>query len=112
VKPETVAYSSIIGKFSSPNLSYDLHLQANGSIIFYVSSDGTTYAQSNSNSSQITANSWNHVCGVYDGQSLQTYVRGMPNGSATPYSSGIYSGSADVIVGGGVIILIGHRVLI
>ncbi len=100
VNPETVAYSSIIGKFSSPNLSYDLHLQANGSIIFYVSSDGTTYAQSNSNSSQITTNSWSHVCGVYTGRTIQTFVQGSPNGASTAYDLGIFSGSADVVVGG------------
>lgn len=101
IKPESLPGSSIVGKFNSPNLAYNLQLTTNGRIQFYLSPDGTDY--SNSSSSLVSAIStgvWSHVCGTYDGNLMRVFVNGQQNGTSTSYSSGTYNGSAEFRIGG------------
>ncbi|KKQ25115.1 MAG: hypothetical protein US39_C0011G0021, partial [Microgenomates group bacterium GW2011_GWC1_37_12b] len=101
IKPETVAYTNVAGKFADPSdLSYLLHTDSNGSIKFYASYDGTNYYNADSAASAVTAGNWAHVCGQYDGRFLRTYVNGSPSGTPVTYTSGIHNGAASFDIGG------------
>ncbi|MFC1647242.1 DUF2341 domain-containing protein [Patescibacteria group bacterium] len=100
IKPESLAFGSIVGKMGTPNNSYIMQLEADGDIIFWLSPDGTDGSLVGvETDTGVSASTWSHVCGIYNGTNMQIYVNGSPDGTPTSYSSGIYNGEQDFKIG-------------
>lgn len=107
IKAESLAAGThgLITKWNptSGERSWGLFVNSNGAITFLVSNDGSSVTTAITANSVISTGTWFHVVAVYNGTDIRIYVDGSlsSNGADNPktYSSGIHSGSADVIVG-------------
>lgn len=93
------AYDFIVQKWQTGgNLSYILY-EYLGTAYFGVSSNGSAQTVAASAVGVISANTWYHLAGVYNGTTLQVYVDGVASGSPVAFSSAIYNGVAPFKLG-------------
>lgn len=63
-----------------------------------LSSNGSLATSINSNT-DLSTGAWQHVAMVYDGTDIRVYLNGSLDCTPVSYSSGIFNGSADLILG-------------
>lgn len=85
--------------YHSPTRSWELVVWTNGSVRFYVSTDGTNLEYGSGPAVTITG-TWYHVMGTFDGASILCYVNGVP-GSAGLLSGTLNQGPRNILVGSG-----------
>lgn len=101
IKPESFAAAAmgVVGKWTSGASSYYLSVASNETVDFSVYS-GITGSSVSSEIGSVTVGNWVHICGVYDGKNIISYVNGVPSGDGPiPYSSGIANTSAAFTIG-------------
>lgn len=105
IRPESIGNAlMMIAKYntSNNNRSYQIQIQADGTVRGLLSSNGTAYVDAVGGTT-LQAATWYHVAMVYNGTDIRMYLDGSldTNGADNPqtYSSGIYSSSAQVCVG-------------
>ena len=69
-------------------------LYAYAGVLFQITDGGITYEAS---SAALSANTWLHVVGVYDGSNLKVYVNGVQSGDATAHTGDIDSSSGTAL---------------
>jgi hypothetical protein len=110
VKITTIAGSSakiFVSKFDSPVVSpdgmqssYMLGTTNYGLLFFTISGSGS--ARTNItlvSTNALPTNQWSHIAATYDGAAMRLYIDGA-QAAQTNYSGGIFSGSANVGIGG------------
>lgn len=87
IKPESFARNiyenTIFGKhgWSSGNAGYVLRCGASGQLSFNVASTGGSWMEAQSGTGVLQTNVWNHVAGVFDGDTVSIYVNGIRVGT-------------------------------
>lgn len=77
-----------------------IYIRRDGATLqFYCSTNGTTYAISNTAAGTLTLNQWQHIAFVRSGSAFTLYVDGVAGGTASS-SSALYASSTVIRVGG------------
>jgi hypothetical protein len=80
------------------NEGYHLRYNGNGWVDFILSHDGTNNTTV-IGSTTVTAGTWYHATGVYDGSTMKLYINGESDASPVSYNSGIFSNTAPFTIG-------------
>lgn len=83
---------------ATPNAGYNIRMSSGNFFTLALSNDGTTTTNFNGNTT-VSANTWYHVAGVYDGSTVNLYVNGVSDLTPTAYSSGIFNNTAVFNIG-------------
>ena len=117
LEPATVSVSAWVRRSGTPGAfrylvakgatgclaaSYGLYTGPDGGLMFYVASDGYSFARTSDAGGGLWDGRWHHVAGTYDGSSVRMYLDGDQVGSGAPFSAPIGYGLAttdDVSIG-------------
>jgi hypothetical protein len=96
-------WKKIVGKWNETGnqRSYAIVNDTTGNYFEFIADSngtGSNFCQAINYATPVTG-TWYHVTGIYDGSRCRIYVNGN-EGTPVNYSSGIYSGSANLITGG------------
>ena len=80
------------------NEGYHLRYNNNGWVDFILSDDGTNNTVV-SGSITVSAGTWYHAVGVYDGSTMKLYINGASDATPVSYSSGIHNNTAPFTIG-------------
>ena len=99
-KSATGTVQIIAGKDTSdPNRGYILFAHSNNSFYFRVSPNGSAPLTQVASTTTLSANTWYHIVGVYNGTDLRIYVNGSLDCTPVSYSGGIYNNTTNFIIG-------------
>jgi hypothetical protein len=95
IKPMHVAGAAQADPYALYGLSMNSSQKAVFAISTGISSSFTTVTSANS----INLNAWNHVCGIYDNQTMKTYINGVLDVNTTASTITIGTNSIDLRLG-------------
>ena len=98
------SFDEIISKWdaivpSTNQRAYTFKIDPSAKVVLSLSADGSPANIDVSSTSTISLNTWTHLAATYDGSFMKIYVNGAQDGQQA-YSGGIFSGSADLSIGG------------
>lgn len=79
-----LSYSAVVAKESN-NGGFTMLLKSNQKVAFYLSSGSSVFQDGTSGT--VALNSWQHVCCVYDGTNISTYINGTLSSQTQPASA-------------------------
>lgn len=83
---------------SGSQREWDIRFDANGYVVFVVSSDGIA-TSSVTGAINWEDGNWHFLAALYTGSQLQLFIDGVRDGTPTNYSSGIFDGTANMNLG-------------
>ncbi|GEM_PF-6113247 len=95
----TVASQVIIAKGTAANSQYYIREQAGGAVRFFITAGGSG-ATLTTAAGVITANTWYHIAGVYNGTDLRIYVNGALVGGPLSKTGNMVDNGLGVAIGG------------